>query len=117
MRLTPGYSLDLTMNDPKTGKPWDLGNASVQSRVLRLVRDTKPYFVIGSPPCTPFSPLQEISRAKRDPKIMAEEYRKGLELIRFCIKVTHCSWKERGTSYMNIQPGRLLGSRKTWWTS
>ena len=87
MELVPGYSLDLTMNDPKTGMPWDLGNPTVQSRVLRLVRDTKPYFVIGSPPCTPFSPLQEISRAKRDPKVMAEEYRKGLELIRFCIKV------------------------------
>ena len=71
--LRPGWSLDLTMNDPKTGKPWDLSQSSVQSRVRKLVRSTKPYCLIGSPPCTPFSPLQEISRAKRDPKVMAEE--------------------------------------------
>ena len=35
--LRPGWSLDLTMNDPKTGKPWDLSQASVQSRVRKLV--------------------------------------------------------------------------------
>ena len=60
--LRPGWSLDLTMNDPKTGKPWDLSQASVQSRVRKLVKSTKPYCLIGSPPRTPFSPLQEISR-------------------------------------------------------
>ena len=59
-RLTPGWSLDLTTTDPSTGKAWDLSQPSVQSRVHKLVRDTKPYFIIGSPPCTPFSPLQEI---------------------------------------------------------
>ena len=42
LELVPGYSLDFTMNDPKTGMPWDFGNPTVQSRVLRLVRDTKP---------------------------------------------------------------------------
>ena len=85
--LRPGWSLDLTMNDPKTGKPWDLSQASVQSRVRKLVRSTKPYCLIGSPPCTPFSPLQEISRAKRDPKIMAEELRQGQAHINFCLQL------------------------------
>ena len=65
--LRPGWSLDLTMLDPKTGKSWDLSRPEVQSRVIKLVRDTKPYCVVSSPPCTPFSPLQEISRKKRDP--------------------------------------------------
>ena len=71
MELRPGWSLDLTTADPKTGKRWDLSVPEVQDRVRQLVRKTQPYCVIGSPPCTPFSPLQEISRAKRDPKIMA----------------------------------------------
>jgi len=85
--LRPGWSLDLTMRDPKTGEPWDLSRPEVQSRVIKLVRDTQPYFVIGSPPCTPFSPLQEISRSKRDPKVMAEELRRGKEHVNFCVKV------------------------------
>ena len=32
--LKPGFSLDLTMNDPATGEPWDLSRQTVQSRVL-----------------------------------------------------------------------------------
>ena len=76
-RLRPGWSLDLTMNDPKTGRAWDLADATVQSRVRKLIRSTKPFCVVGSPPCTPFSRLQEISRARRDPAVMAEELRQG----------------------------------------
>ena len=86
-RIQPGWSLDLTTNDPKTGQPWDLADKGVQSRVKKLVRSTQPYCIIGSPPCAPFSRLQEISRAKRNPKTMAEELRKGKEHIRFGVEV------------------------------
>ena len=48
--LTPGWSLDLTTLDPATGERWDLSKPSVQSRVKKLVRDTRPFCVIGSPP-------------------------------------------------------------------
>ena len=85
--LTPGWSLDLTMKDPATGKAWDLSVPSVQSRVKKLVRDTKPYCIIGSPPCTPFSPLQEISRSKRDPRVMRQELEAGKRHIRFCLEL------------------------------
>ena len=60
--LVPGWSLDLTTTDPMTGQKWDLSQVSVQNRVRQLIRDIKPFCVIGSPPCTCFSPLQEISR-------------------------------------------------------
>ena len=41
LRLTPGWSLDLTRTDPKTGKQWDLANKTVQSRVKKMIRDRK----------------------------------------------------------------------------
>ena len=85
--LSPGWSLDLTTKDPATGQRWDLSQPSVQSRVRKLVRDTQPYCIIGSPPCTPFSPLQEISRQKRDPKIMAKELAAGKAHILFCLEL------------------------------
>ena len=75
--LQPGWSLDLTTKDPATGDHWDLSQPKVQSRVRKLVRDTQPYCFMGSPPCTPFSPLQEIGRAKRNPKVMANELARG----------------------------------------
>ena len=63
--LRPGWSLDLTTADPQTGKKWDLSEPSVQNRARQLVRTTKPYCIVGSPPCTPFSPLQDKPRETR----------------------------------------------------
>ena len=85
--LRPGWSLDLTMEDPMTGERWDLSKPEVRNRVRNLVRTTKPYFIIGSPPCTAFSPLQEISRAKRDPSAMRRQLREAKSHIRFCIEL------------------------------
>ena len=45
--LSPGWSLDLTTKDPLTGAPWDLSSPKMQSRVKNLIRDTKPFCVIG----------------------------------------------------------------------
>ena len=64
--LKPGWSLDLTRDDPVTGKPWDLGKPEVRERVRKMVHETKPFIVIGSPPCTLFCPLQELSKNKRN---------------------------------------------------
>ena len=33
VRLTPGWSLDLTRDDPLAGKPWDLAKSAVRERV------------------------------------------------------------------------------------
>ena len=75
------------MSDPLTGKRWDLSDMKVRNRVRQLVRTTQPYCVIGSPPCTAFSPLQEISRSKRDPKRMAKQLKEAESHIRFCLEI------------------------------
>ena len=85
--LRPGFSLDLTMDDPATGQPWDLSKPAVQSRVIKLVRDVKPFCVVGSPPCTAFSPFQEISRVKHDPKVLAKELKDGKDHVKFCSEI------------------------------
>ena len=86
--LKPGWSLDLTNKDPATGRAWDLSRPEVQSRVRKLVRDTEPYCVIGSPPCTAFSPLQELGRAKRDKRVMARELEAGKKHVRDAVAST-----------------------------
>ena len=85
--LRPGWSLDLAMNDLRTGKPWDLSRPEVQNQARQLVRSTQPYFIIGSPPCTPFSSLQEISRAKWDLRVMEEQLRRGTAHTYFCLHI------------------------------
>ncbi len=64
-RLVPGWSLDLTREDPETGKPWDLGKHQVREKVRKMIRQCKPYLVIGSPPCTLFSSMQNMNEGKR----------------------------------------------------
>ena len=66
MTIKPGWSLDLTREDPATGKRWDLNKREVRERVRELIRTTDPFLVIGSPPCTMFCALQNLSRDKRN---------------------------------------------------
>ena len=79
--------MDLTTLDPMTGEAWDLSRTEVQKRVMKLVETTKPLFLIGSPPCTAFSPLQRLSRHKRDPAVVEEELQAGRVHLEFCMKL------------------------------
>ena len=68
VQLKPAWSLDLTRCDPTTGRAWDLSQPRVQSRVTKSLKESQPLFLIGSPPCTAFSPLPNLSRMKRGPQ-------------------------------------------------
>ena len=83
----PGWRLDLTMKDPAAGQPWDLGVPSFQSRVKKGVRNTKPYCLNGSPPCTAFFQLQAKNKARRDPKVVKRELVAGKRHIRSCVEL------------------------------
>ena len=85
--LKPGWSLDLTLNKPFTGKPWDLGKREVRARVRGLVRESKPFVLIGSPPCTMFSGLQNLSKAKRNEKEFNLKMEIANKHIKFCLEL------------------------------
>ena len=85
--LTAGWSLDLTMRDPETNAPWDLSKRSVQDRVRKMVIDSKPFMLVGSPPCTPFSRLQELNSPKRDPKVVEGKLAAGRAHMKFCFEM------------------------------
>ena len=80
----PGWSLVLTMNYPDSGKPWDLGKRDVRARVKRLIRETRPFMLIGSPP---FSSLQNRSKNGRNTKEFAEKLKVAKKHFRFCAEV------------------------------
>ena len=83
----PGWSLDLARDDPLTGRPWDLSKHFMRERVRQLVRETKPFIVIGSPPCTLFCQLQNLSRHKRDPAVLAKRLEDAKQHLRFCLEI------------------------------
>ena len=86
-KLRPGWSLDLTRNDPATNLPWDLGKPEVRERVRKLVRETQPFIVIGGPPCTMFCPLQNLSKETRDEDAFQKKLEVAKKHLRFCIEL------------------------------
>ena len=85
--LRPGWSLDLTREDPLAGEAWDLGKHEVRERVRKLVRDTKPFMLIGPPPCTMFCALQNLQKGKRDEKTSQRRLENAKRHIMFCIEL------------------------------
>ena len=75
--LKAGISVDL-----KTG--WDLHRRDHQELVLEYVRKNKPMMIVGSPPCTMFSALQNLTpwSAERE-----QRRRRDVALLRFAMKV------------------------------
>ena len=104
-----GWSLDLSTKDSYTGRAWDLSDRKVQARVTKLINDTKPFCIVGFPPCTPFSQLQGMNKARRDPKIVERELKLGKLLMRFCIDVYRMQVKAGRQALCPQAPGRTHG--------
>ena len=86
-RLVPRWSLDLTLNDPETGMPWNFNLHSVRERLRKLVRDTKPFLIICSPPCTMFPSLQNLSKGKRNQEQWQRDMKIAEQHIKFCVEI------------------------------
>ena len=60
MGLDPGWSLDLTVAD-EDGLAWDFSTQAKRAKALKKqVRQDKPFMLITSPMCGPFSALQSL---------------------------------------------------------
>ena len=63
MGLRKGFSLDFTA--PRAnGKRWDFSLPSCRREAMSLINELKPYCVIGSPPCTAWSCLQNLNKCR-----------------------------------------------------
>ena len=83
--LTPGESMDI-----KSG--FDFDTAADRKRCWDSVIRDEPTLVIGSPPCTMFSRLQELNKHMyRDSKVWMEKFQLGMEqakrYVRFCTQI------------------------------
>ena len=54
--LTAGSSMDFTNG-------WDLSKHEHRAKALKNIQQEEPYCIIGSPPCTVISLLQELTKA------------------------------------------------------
>ena len=69
-----------------------------------VVAETKPFMLIGSPPCTMFSSLQNL-KYTRDPARFAEKLENAKKHIRFCVELYKMQI-EGGRYFLHEHPRR-----------
>ena len=75
-----GFALDLTTHDTD-GRAWNFDEEDMRQRARKRQDTEKPMFLIGSPPCTVYSPLQAMNAHKRDPEeVRREQVRAGVHM-------------------------------------
>ena len=86
--LIPGFALDLTVNDPEDGQPWDFPKSGNRNKALKMTRRDKPFMVIGSPHCTAFTTWQALNEAKSsNPEEMRQAEAWAVKHIEFMIMI------------------------------
>ena len=86
--VLPGFAFDLTVNDPSDGKPWDFSKPEKRERARRIVREQRPYMLIGSPMCTDFSTWQHLNESKTsDLEAMRKAKKKSIAHIEFMVSL------------------------------
>ena len=101
--LKAGWSLDLTMRDPSTGMPWDLSCKITQRKVRKMVVESKPFMLVGSPPCTAFSQIQGLNNYRRDPEVVKKEMAAACAHIVFCFEMYEIQ-RRAGRYFMHEHP-------------
>ena len=71
--LKQGFALDLSADDPVTGRKWDFSQAADREAARRLVIKMEPGLLIATPPCTWFSLLMRWN----SPRMAPGKVRKG----------------------------------------
>ena len=109
-KLRPGWSLDMTTNDPETGTPWDLSDGKVRTKVLKLIMEGRPYMLVCSPMCTAFSQIQALNVERRDPAIVRRELESAKDHVRWVMRL--CAIQVRENWYLFIEHPKTATSWK-----
>ena len=88
MGLQAGWSLDLTGEDADDGLPWDFSNPAKRAKAMQKVRTEKPFALITSPMCGPFSALQSLFNYPKMAKVeVKRKLSEAMIHVRFCMEL------------------------------
>ena len=85
MTLVPGSTFDMIADS--SGKTWDFRRAEDRARARKQIAEEKPYLVIGSPPCTNFSRLQNLNRYKVGEEELDRRRAEDRVLLDFAVEI------------------------------
>jgi hypothetical protein len=103
-------AFDLSTKNPN-GVPWDFGQASHRAMARRICSADNPDWIIGSPPCTPFSILNRgLNYPKMDPAEVKRRIAEGRVHLAFCAQL-YKDQISRGKHFLHEHPA----SASSWW--
>jgi hypothetical protein len=101
LHLAAGSTFDLVAD--AHGKVWDFLRADDRERCRRQLAREKPYLVIGSPPCTQYSRLQNLNRGRGDPRELQRKRTEAKVLLDFAVEV-YQGQLARGAHFLHEHP-------------
>ena len=89
--------------DVKVNPAMDLTRATVQEQTRLSIAEEDPMILIGAPPCTVFSPMQNINQKHQQGPAWEQKYQEGCDLLQFA---SQCYWDqiERGMLFLHEHP-------------
>ena len=99
-----GFAFDLTVSDPADGQPLDFSKPAKQDRARRIMREQRPYMLIGSPMCTHSSTWQALNEARTsDVEALRKAKRKAIAHIEFMVSLYDEQY-EAGRYFLHEHP-------------
>ena len=79
-----GWSLDKETKDTISRRSWELTNQKDQQETIKRLKRDKPILLSISPPCTLYSPLQNLNPRKGS-REWQQRFREAQEMLRFAM--------------------------------
>ena len=86
-KLLPGWSLDLTANDPDDGEPWNFNLQEKRDKAESIIKGKKALLVIGSPMCSATGQVKNKSKHHLGNKDNTNIHDVGEKHLEFCMKL------------------------------
>ena len=100
--VLPGFALDLSTCD-EAGQPWNFDCPAQRAKARRLVEDTKPLLLVGSPMCTAFRLLQALNWGRVSPEQKEAIVKRATSHLHFCLELYGLQVRE-GRCFLHDHP-------------
>ena len=88
--------------DVKSNPALDLTRTTVQEQTRLSIAREDPMILIGAPPCTVFSPMQNINQKHQQGPVWEQKYQEGCDLLQFA---SQCYWDQiEGMFFLHEHP-------------
>ena len=85
------------------GGGWNFDKLKDRRAAIRLVKETKPYLLIGSPMCTWFSTMMNVNLRKMPPEKVRKEVKRAIRHMKFVCSLYELQSKE-GRYFLDEHP-------------